>query len=292
MNEPNLNTDIPGWTTDEFLDTPTDDLSEQEALAFLHGITRMQAMLDGARLNAIHRFATLRAGDPRVPGFLAAELKMTRAKAGGDLALAHTLHTRLPRTRQALATGNLDLARARQIDRATTPLTDEQARHVDERILPQACDQNPRQLYDLLRRTIIEADPDGARKRTEARREQRGVNLQPDKGEMWWLHAYLPAEDAIAIDSLIDFVGQQTRTPGDRRTWNQCRADALRDLIIGTHRDRVQTRSYLTDNATDVLGLDDLPRRSTRLRPPARRPHPRTHRRAPNRLARRPHRPA
>ncbi|GAB3495909.1 DUF222 domain-containing protein [Amycolatopsis cihanbeyliensis] len=272
MNDTNI--DVPGWTTDELLATPTDDLTEQEALTFLYGISRMQAMLDAVRMKAIERFATLRADDERVRDILAAELKVTSAKAGDDLALAHTLHTRLPRTRHALTTGILDLARARQIDRATTPLTDGQARQVEELAFPQAVDRNPRRLYELLRKAVQEVDPDGAAARTAVRREQRRVSLGPKKDGMCWLHAFLPAEDGIAIDSLVDSAAREARMPGDERTTNQLRADALRDLILGTHRQRVA--SPHPPHRQRHHRPRQPPRRAPWLRPASRRTHPRT----------------
>ncbi len=48
---------------------------------------------------------------------------------------------------------------------------------------------------------------------------------------MAWLTAYLPAEQALAIDERLDRIAADLRSPEESRTFAQLRADALCDLL-------------------------------------------------------------
>ena len=84
-------------------------------------------------------------------------------KRGGEAwaQLAVTLQWRLPATAAALATGAIDLYRAKVIAEATTALSQEAARAVEAKILPAAGDMTYAQLRAAVRRAVIAADPEG-----------------------------------------------------------------------------------------------------------------------------------
>ena len=72
---------------------------------------------------------------------VALELTMSQYGAAGWADLAVTLAWRLPGTQAALTAGIIDLYRARLIAEATSMLTDEAARAVEDKVLPAAGDQ-------------------------------------------------------------------------------------------------------------------------------------------------------
>ncbi|WP_177242702.1 DUF222 domain-containing protein [Amycolatopsis marina] len=129
---------IPDWDINDLLDIPACSLNEREALEMVRSIGQVQSMLEAARLQAVQRLARLRSDDGWSVDLLATACKISLGRAGEDVVLAHTLSTRLPRTMTALAAGELDVTRVRQIDRATTPLSDEHALAVEERVFPAA----------------------------------------------------------------------------------------------------------------------------------------------------------
>ncbi len=97
------------------------------------------------------------------------------------LDLAVTLTWRLAATGAALAAGVIDLPRARLIAEATSLLSDENARTVEEQILPRAPELTNAALRVALRRAVIAADPDGAERRRKQSEARAKVCLYPDE---------------------------------------------------------------------------------------------------------------
>jgi Domain of unknown function (DUF222) len=121
----------------------------------------------------------------RIPASAAAEvaleltLSQYSASAWADLAVQLTW--RLAATGAALADGVIDLQRARLIAEATSMLTDEKARAVEDKVLPGAGDLTTGMLRSVLRRAVIAADPDGAEERRKKAERQAKVVLYPDE---------------------------------------------------------------------------------------------------------------
>lgn len=247
---------------DVLLDIDPGELDVDDALALVRAIGVRQSRLEAARLAAMQRCQTLLAEDEWCQDLLATELRVSMGRAGDDMALAHTLATRLPRTRAALAEGSLDIARVRQIERATAALSAEHAEQVEQRLFPAATEAHPRLLYQRARAAVLAVDPDGAAERAAVRREQRRVSLEHEHDGMSWLHALLSTEDALAAHTLIDTLAHQARDArdaADERSMDELRADALRDLLLGSERSRVVTHVYVTARASTLFGLDELP---------------------------------
>ena len=244
---------------DSLLDTELGELDVDGALQLVQAIWARQARLEAVRLAAIERFQHLLADDEWCQDLLATELRTSMGRAGDDMALAHTLATRLSQTRAALAEGALDIARVRQIERATAPLDGEQAREVERRLFPAAAQAHLRLLYQRTRAAVLAVDPNGAAARAEARRQQRRVSLEHEHDGMSWLHALLSTEDALAAYTLIDKIAHEAHSADEERCMDELRADALRDLLLGKHPGRVVTHVYVTSQASSLFGLDDLP---------------------------------
>lgn len=255
----------PGWDVDELLELDPDDLGAGESLAALRAVSQAESMLRAKRLEVMAAYQLAKVGDPDaewVADTIAAEVTISIPRAHGELALAQTLSTRLPQTFHWLALGKLDIWRARQIADATISLTDEQHAELEARIYPEALKKTPRQLSDLLRRTVIDLAPDAAAHRAEAAKQERRVSIEPASDGMGWLNAFLRAEDLCAIYQRVDDFARHAKSADDHRTMNQVRADVFRDLLLGTATwtsGGVTTHVYVTTTATTLLGLDELP---------------------------------
>ncbi len=201
---------------------------------------------------------------------IAVRLATTRAVAEGKVGLAITLD-RVPVAADALARGELDVRKAMVLADELTGLDDDAAQRVVEAVLPVAATCTAPQLRARLRRMELVRDPDGARVRHEKACTERHVELTPAPDAMAWLSAYLPADDAVAIHTTLTALAGDA-APGDERTLDQRRADALVDvttrwLDAGTHPDgtpltlRQGRRPHLavTASAATLLGLSDEP---------------------------------
>jgi hypothetical protein len=236
-----------------------DDLDEASALLIIRAAAEAQARIEAVRMRVINRYSQLHAEDSSAKSLLACNEKISVAKAGRDLALARDLATRLPKTYGMLSEGKLNHDRAAQIARATSVLSREKSLAVDSALHPVASGKIPRQLRTLLRTVISTVDPAGTADRSEKRKAGRRVSVEHTGDEMSWMHALVAAEDALAIERRLDSIARSVRAGGDKRTLNQLRADALRDLLLGRFSSKVVTHVYVACNATTLLGLDDLP---------------------------------
>ena len=181
---------------------------------------------------------------------LGAGLSLSPGAARLRIELATALR-RLPSTRLALASGRIDLTKARAVADAVTGLSDDLAAAVETRVMGRAGDQTAAQLRACLRRAVISLDPAGAQSRRDAKVAERGVwrEVLPDGlGRLEWV---APIEQVEASHSWLTGRAQlakaaDVRAGGPVRTLDQCRSDVLADLgEIG-------------------LAMEDLPRRAGR----------------------------
>ncbi|MBV9141908.1 MAG: DUF222 domain-containing protein [Pseudonocardiales bacterium] len=159
-------------------------------------------------------------------------LRVSAGTAAARVGDAWSLCTRLPGTLAALEQGRITLAKARIIDTETTNLADEHTAAVEHQVLATAQKQTPGQLRAATRRAVLTADPAAARKRAERARRERGVRMWPEPDGMATLSAYLPAEDAVGVFAVLDEYARHSAVPGDERTVEARRGDALVDLVL------------------------------------------------------------
>ncbi|MDM7855896.1 HNH endonuclease signature motif containing protein [Cellulomonas alba] len=202
---------------------------------------------------------------------VALALACTRRRATHLLGRAHGLD-QFAVLRDALASGSLDTAKVDllldEVAVLPVPAADAVLREVRER----ADGLTTTQLRRLVRRHVLTARPEVAQARAKKARRERCVDLQHGPDAMAWVHAYLPAPDAVAMHGVIDALACAQRARDDDRSADQRRADALSGLFAGIlatgalpdgtplptpqgHRVGVQ----VAVGATTLLGLDDLP---------------------------------
>jgi len=179
-------------------------------------------------------------------------LRLTRSGADNELALALSLKHRLPRLFDMLATGTIDLRRARTIERATLHLSDATAQEVLEQIAEIASDLTTGQLGARISRLCIEVDPDEAKGRYDTAYADRRIVAQPtDSGTVNLMGYDLPPDEVAAIMGRVNREAVDLHgTEGEHRTMDQIRADICLDLLRGT--------ASSTDNGKSNTGVIDL----------------------------------
>ena len=121
-----------------------------------------------------------------------------------------------------------------------------------------------------VRRAVLAADPRGTEQRHEAARADRRVALTPTADGMAELWALLPAEGAASLMAAVQSLADGAE-PGDPRTADQRRADALVELgccaLSGQSRagadlprqHGMRPAVQVTVALSTLLGLDDQP---------------------------------
>ncbi len=172
-----------------------------------------------------------------------------RRSAGRTGAAAHEIAVRLGLTRQAaqaviddglafeealapvgefLASGRIDLARARAFVDALGDSPAPTAVDVQQVVLPRAPSRTAPEVRRDLAAALIAVDPAEATARHARARDGRRVNhpsVLPDG--MAALYAVMPAVDLAALDIALDAAARTAKAGGDPRTMDQLRADAL-----------------------------------------------------------------
>jgi hypothetical protein len=163
---------------------------------------------------------------------------------------AWSLCTRLPATLAALESGRITLAKARILDAETANLSEDHIAQVEQQVLAKAPKQTPGQLRAATRRAVLSTDPAAAQKRAERARRERGVQLWPEPDGMATLSAYLPAGDALGVYAVLDEHARHAGFPGDERTLEARRGDALVDLVLNPTGYSSHTTSTAHDHTT------------------------------------------
>lgn len=158
---------------------------------------------------------------------------------------AWTLSTTLPATLAALRSGSISLQHARVVVEETTPLGDdpELRGRLDEQLAALATTKTAASLRREARSIREELQVETIAERHRAARAKRRVELEAAHDGMAWLHALLPAAEAMLIKDRLDHVaraavkedGAAAGTDVDviaRPGRDQARADALRDLLL------------------------------------------------------------
>jgi len=176
-----------------------------------------------------------------------------------------------PAVADALGAGVLDVRKAETLLRETDHLSTATASAVQSGVLDRAPGLTVPQLRAAIRRAELTLDPRAAAARCAKARRERCVRLSPAPDAMAWVHAFLPAADALTVMTAVDAVAAGG-SPHDERGVDARRADALgeicrRVLDAGTGPDgtplpvRHGRRPHLavTVNASTLAGLDRTP---------------------------------
>ena len=165
---------------------------------------------------------------------LAAALTMTARSGSECLDLALDLARRLPGTARALHTGRIDRVKLRIIAEALRMLPDEQARIVEDRILPAAERQASGQLRAAVARAVLAVDPDAAqRRREQAQQDPRVRRWREDAGTAALAGYGLPPAEVLEADQQLTVRALGLRASGLSGTLDELRARAYLDALLG-----------------------------------------------------------
>ena len=194
-------------------------------------------------------------------------LDLAPATARGRVGFARDL-VRLPATRLGLASGVIDVPKARLLVDELRPLADADAQAIEQRVVTAAAGRTRAQLAGRLRRAVLAADPTAAQARQERAKADRKVEVFPLSDGMAGLTYVDTADKVQALDLWL--TGRATAGKGaagtDDRTMDQLRADVLGDLgVHGLASEDLPVRHgrrpqiQVTVALTTLLGLDDQP---------------------------------
>jgi hypothetical protein len=161
-------------------------------------------------------------------------LAMGSVAAGRKVETAAALASRLPRTLAAMSAGELDSWRATIIATELGEASAESCAAVEALIFPAVLEEAPGAVTRRVRRVLAVVDADAVRLKAAKARLDRFVQVFPSEvpGLTKWV-ASLPAAQSAACWAAIDELAHRMRGDDPTRTLEQCRADALVDLMLG-----------------------------------------------------------
>jgi mRNA-degrading endonuclease toxin of MazEF toxin-antitoxin module len=217
--------------------------------------------------------AALDAGDTSSDGFtrdwVAAALHVPPGSMRTKMTVASDLTGRLPATLAMLRGGQISQRHAIDLADATRSLTPESATAVEARVLERAPEQTVTQFRASVKRAVLRVTTPAEEEKTHTDAvAERRVIVTPAEHGMAELWAYLPADQAAAINAALDAVSYETihGKGGDTRTIDQRRADALVEMASCVLADPHLTKAHgqrpavqVTVALSTLMELDDQP---------------------------------
>jgi hypothetical protein len=168
-------------------------------------------------------------------GQIGLALMLTDCSAATWADLGMTLAWRLPSTGAALASGVIDLDRAKAIAEATSVLSEELARQVEAKVLPGARRRTVPDLKDRLRHLVIAADPAGAEERRKAAERHANVRLYGEVDQTATIVAdKQPQIEAAAGFARLNALARARKAAGFKGPLGWHRSQVLLGLLNGT----------------------------------------------------------
>jgi hypothetical protein len=190
-------------------------------------------------------------------------LNLTRHAADVEMGFALEMHRRLPRLFDMLASGVIDVRRAKVIERGTMHLSDATSWAVVDDIADDAPSLTTGELRARLKKLCIETDPDEAKDRYDTAVANRRVVIEPTDDGTANIHAYdLPADEAAAIGNRIHAMARTLHGVEDEsRSMDQLRTDVLLDYLNGITRHTAPKGGNVDVTVTmeTLTGLVDRP---------------------------------
>jgi hypothetical protein len=164
---------------------------------------------------------------------LAAALTLTTRGADVLLDVACGL-ARLPLTRAALGTGEIDRVKALVITENVSGLGDAHAAAVESAIIGRAPEQTTGQLRAAIQRAVLAVDPTAAKRRQEEARKDARVEVWDERcGTAALAGRDLPPAGVLAADKRIDAMARQLKSAGRQESLNELRAQVYLALLLG-----------------------------------------------------------
>jgi hypothetical protein len=195
-----------------------------------------------------------------VPDEVAAALTLTGRAAQDEVDLALDLAGPLAATGLALATGRIDLAKAKIIAAGVATLTAAHAAAVQAAVLPDAPDLTIGQLRRAIARAVLTADPGAAARQREQDLQHARVDCWPDPAGTASLAGYhLPAAAVLAADARLTRIARLWRKQGAGGGMDLLRAWAYLALLLGQDTGAPPLCLLPADPPAATRGPDDVP---------------------------------
>jgi hypothetical protein len=218
-------------------------LDDDQLTGVLQAANRLMAWSASVRVAAVSGLAGRREAAGRASGDwrpldhvedeIAVALTLTRRSAARLLDLALGLD-RLPLTRAALAAGLIDERRAEVIVEELAGLDDVHAAAVEKLIIGRAPGLTSGELRALVRRAVLAANPEAARRRKEKALKDARVEMFPETaGTAALAGRDLPPAAVLAADKHLTALAQAMKAAGQPGTLDILRARAYLHLLSG-----------------------------------------------------------
>ncbi|MPZ53893.1 MAG: DUF222 domain-containing protein [Acidimicrobiia bacterium] len=201
--------------------------------------------------------------DEFAPAEIATALRLTRRGGDIELGVAIDLWERLPRVGEALNSGLIDVRRAKKMINATCHLTEDDARHVVDKVVDGAGELTTGQLQTRLRNVVLTDHADTEKEHYQYGLEQRSVEAyQNPDGTANLVASSLPGDRVAAMMRRLTELAKTAQTPDDGRGIDQRRADVLTDLLLGDGNLPSTNNRGVVDLRVDLetlAGLNEAP---------------------------------
>jgi hypothetical protein len=174
---------------------------------------------------------------------------------------------RLPRMMGQFAAGTITLRYLHVTGEATRLLDDQLTAAIDADVVDAAVGRTPEAFTKSLKAAVLKLDAVGEAERHQRARKDRRVGVAHGEDGMSELFGYLPTEDAVTLDTVLNAMAD-VKQAGDDRTQEQRRADALTQLAMdklnGTNSGLPMQQGrrptiQVTVALSTLLGIDDQP---------------------------------
>ena len=159
--------------------------------------------------------------------------KVSPARSSNRLACSRALAREMPCTLAALTEGVIDSHQAEVITRATTCLSTEDRRLVDEQLVGRLAGLSTRQLRATVTALVYELDPRAHVRRAARSAEDAYVAMRPAPDVMCVISAMLPAAQGVAVYAALKRHAELLRASGDERHQGRIMADTLYANVTG-----------------------------------------------------------
>src|SRR5271169_4613569 len=214
--------------------------SDDQLVGIISAARRMEARNAWTQMAAMREFASRRRA-VRGPGGsqaefaadeLADELHLTPLSAAEQIDFACTVATRLPRTFAALAAGQIHPVHVRIIEDEIRFLAEEDAAKADAVLAEQASGMTFGELRHAAHKLVLKLDPDAARKRKEAARQEAHVRrFREESGNAGMVARELPSDEILASWQHVEQRALDLRAAGLPGTLQELRVRAYLDLL-------------------------------------------------------------
>ena len=217
-------------------------LSGHDRVVVLRAHQRMASHHNAKLYEAMGAITDAYAADPEAPTEYAevcedaaaeirVALRWTRRATDKELSFALDVRRRQPGVFERLASGDIDLRRAKTFDYGTRDLPIATAHAIAERLIDEAAGLTTGELAAKIRRLRVEVEPDEAKLRHDRAHDERRVVLEATPEGTANIHAFgLRADRAAELMTCLHRTALGLKRDGDERTIDQLRADVLVDL--------------------------------------------------------------